>query len=204
MTDKGILFVVSGPSGTGKGTILENFNNQFGSYNTSYSVSATTRNPREGEVDGVNYHFLTEERFSKMVEDNGFLEWAPFCDHRYGTPKKPVMEYLESGTDVILEIETDGAMQVKKQYPEAVLIFVFPPSLSELRRRLTDRGTEEIDVIEQRLEKALKEFTLADSYDYIIVNDDIGKAVFDFKSIIDAERLKININKKTIVEVLEK
>ncbi len=204
MTDKGILFVFSGPSGTGKGTVLEKFNHTYGAYNTAYSISATTREPREGEVDGVNYHFMTKEEFANLVAEDGFLEWAPFCDNCYGTPKKPVLDYLDSGTDVILEIETNGAMQVKKKYPDAVMIFVFPPSLSELRRRLIGRGTEEMEVVEKRLKAAMHEFQLAERYDYILINDELENAVLDFKSIIDAERLKININKNTIAEVLKK
>lgn len=194
----------SGPSGTGKGTILSGFNAKYGSYGTSYSISATTRQPRDGELEGVNYYYKSHEEFQDMIKNDELLEWAAFCDNSYGTPKKPVMDSLAKGTDIILEIETIGAMNVKKQYPEAVLIFVLPPSLSELKKRLAGRGSETEDTLNKRFNTAVHEISYADNYDYIIVNDDIDKAIEDFKSIVDAERLKVCKNKNTIIEVCEK
>ncbi|MBR5507854.1 MAG: guanylate kinase [Clostridia bacterium] len=204
MTDKGTLIVFSGPSGSGKGTILSNFYSSFADDRIKYSVSATTRNPREGEKDGVNYFFKTKEEFEKMIDDGEFLEWARFCDNYYGTPKKAVNDLIDSGFDVILEIETIGAMNVKRNFPEAVMVFVLPPSVEELKKRLSGRGTETEDVIEKRIATALGELPLAEKYDYVIVNDEVEKATEMFWTIVRAERMKSNKNKKTIIEVCEK
>ena len=204
MTDKGTLIVFSGPSGSGKGTILSNFYSSFADDRIKYSVSATTRNPREGEKDGVNYFFKTKEEFEKMIDDGEFLEWARFCDNYYGTPKKAVNDLIDSGFDVILEIETIGAMNVKRNFPEAVMVFVLPPSVEELKKRLSGRGTETEDVIEKRIATALGELPLAGKYDYVIVNDEVEKATEKFWTIVRAERMKSNKNKKTIIEVCEK
>lgn len=204
MTDKGTLIVFSGPSGSGKGTILSNFYSSFADDRIKYSVSATTRNPREGEKDGVNYFFKTKEEFEKMIDDGEFLEWARFCDNYYGTPKKAVNDLIDSGFDVILEIETIGAMNVKRNFPEAVMVFVLPPSVEELKKRLSGRGTETEDVIEKRIATALGELPLAEKYDYVIVNDEVEKATEKFWTIVRAERMKSNKNKKTIIEVCEK
>lgn len=204
MTDKGTLIVFSGPSGSGKGTILSNFYSSYADDKIKYSVSATTRNPREGEKDGVNYFFKTKEEFENMISDGQFLEWAKFCDNYYGTPKKAVTDLVDSGYDVILEIETVGAMNVKKNFPDAVMVFVLPPSVEELKNRLSGRGTETEDVIEKRIETALGELPLAQKYDYVIVNDEVEKATEKFWTIVRAERLKTNKNKKTIIEVCEK
>ncbi len=204
MTDKGTLIVFSGPSGSGKGTILSNFYDSYADDKIKYSVSATTRNPREGEKDGVNYFFKTKEEFENMISDGQFLEWAKFCDNYYGTPKKAVTDLVDSGYDVILEIETVGAMNVKKNFPDAVMVFVLPPSVEELKKRLSGRGTETEDVIEKRIETALGELPLAQKYDYVIVNDEVEKATEKFWTIVRAERLKTSKNKKTIIEVCEK
>lgn len=204
MTDKGTLIVFSGPSGSGKGTILSNFYSSYADDKIKYSVSATTRSPREGEKDGVNYFFKTKEEFENMISDGQFLEWAKFCDNYYGTPKKAVTDLVDSGYDVILEIETVGAMNVKKNFPDAVMVFVLPPSVEELKKRLSGRGTETEDVIEKRIETALGELPLAQKYDYVIVNDEVEKATEKFWTIVRAERLKTNKNKKTIIEVCEK
>lgn len=201
MIDKGSLIVISGPSGTGKGTILSHFNDNYKDDNVIYSVSATTRNPREGEQNGVNYYFVTKDEFKSKADSGGFLEYAEYCTNFYGTPKKPVMDALENGIDVILEIETVGAMQVKKNYPSAVLVFILPPSLEELRARLVGRGTETEETIEKRFFEAQRELKLAESYDYVIVNDKIEDASRKFNTIINAERLKSKNNKKTISEV---
>lgn len=198
--NKGKLFVVSAPSGCGKGTILfEVLNNNK---NLFYSVSATTRTPREGEIDGVNYYFLSKDEFKREIDNGGMLEYAQYCDNFYGTPKKKVVEKLEQGIDVILEIETKGAMQVKGVMPEAVLIFILPPSVLELRRRLNKRGTEEESVIEKRVKEAEDEIRRAFNYDYIIMNDELDNAIEDFEAVLKASKLTKENNKNMIEEVL--
>lgn len=201
MIKKGKLFVVSAPSGCGKGTILSEVlkNND----NLFYSVSATTRSPRDGEIDGVDYYFLSAEEFKQEIENDGMLEYAQFCDNFYGTPKKKVSEKLEQGIDVILEIETNGAMQIKKAMNEAILIFILPPSVSELRRRLNKRGTEEQDVIDKRVSEAAAEIKKAREYDYIMMNDELEKAIEDFEAILKASKLTNENNMNMIEEVLE-
>ncbi len=165
---KGKLFVVSGPAGSGKGTVLAAL---FGlSDKFRYSVSATTRSPRRNEKDGVNYFFVSREEFNRMVQQGDMLEHAEFVGNLYGTPKKFVDEQLDRGMNVILEIEVCGAMQIKEKIPEAVLIFITPPSYEELKKRLHDRGTETEEVMQERLKTALKEIKFAEKYDYIIIN----------------------------------
>lgn len=199
--NKGVLYVVSAPSGCGKGTILDEvFKSNDNLY---YSISATTRQPRPGEVNGVNYHFKTVDEFKDLIANDGFLEYAQFCDNYYGTPKAQVFEKLESGADVILEIETKGALQVKKVYPDAVLIFILPPSVSELKRRLYKRGTETEEVIQKRVNEAIDEIKKSPLYDYAMVNDDLSDAIEDFIHILKAEKLKAKNNINTINEVLE-
>lgn len=201
MTDKGSLIVVSGPSGSGKGTILNEFNQKYKDEYMTYSISATTRSPREGEMNGINYYFITTDEFENKISNDGFLEYAKYCENYYGTPKKAVMEALDNGVDVILEIETVGAMKVKKNYPEAILIFILPPSVEELRARLTGRGTETADVIETRLAAAKIELALASEYDYVIVNDSFETAASKLNTIILSQRLKTINNKNIISEV---
>lgn len=197
---RGMLIVVSAPSGCGKGTILAEVLKNDNFY---YSVSATTRNPREGEVNGVNYHFLSKDEFEKLIAEEGMLEHACYCGNYYGTPRKQVYEKLDEGKDVILEIEVQGAMKIKEKCPEAVFIFILPPSLKELRRRLENRGTESEDVIAKRVGEAAGEISKAVNYDYIIVNDDLETAVEDFLAVIRAERLTKKRNSNKINEVLE-
>ena len=199
--NRGTLYVVSAPSGCGKGTILaEVFERNS---NVFYSVSATTRNPREGEVDGVNYHFLTREKFVELVENNGMLEYAEFCGNMYGTPREAVEKKLSEGCDVILEIETKGAKQIKEKMPEAILIFILPPSINELRRRLKKRGTETEEVIERRVSEAEGEIRQAYDYDYVMMNGELSEAIDDFMAIMKASKYDKNNNKKIIDEVLE-
>ena len=197
---KGILMVVSGPSGCGKGTVLAEI---LKSDRIFYSVSATTRSPRPGETDGVNYYFLTKEKFEEMIAGDGMLEYASYCGNYYGTPRKPVEDMLEKGCHVILEIEVQGAMKIKEKCPDAVFIFILPPSLKELRRRLEKRGTESEEVIEKRLGEAAGEISQAYKYDYAVVNGELSEAVEDLCSIIRAEELKTAEIKNTIDEVLE-
>lgn len=197
---KGILMVVSGPSGCGKGTVLAEI---LKSDKIFYSVSATTRSPRPGETDGVNYYFLTKEKFEEMIAGSEMLEYASFCGNYYGTPRKPVEDMLEKGCHVILEIEVQGAMKIKEKCPDAVFIFILPPSLKELRRRLEKRGTESEEVIEKRLGEAAGEISQAYKYDYAVINGELSEAVDDLRSIIRAEELKTAEIKNNIDEVLE-
>lgn len=186
---RGKLIVVSAPSGCGKGTILGRvLTDQKRFY---YSVSATTRNPREGEVNGTHYWFLTREDFEQKIAQGEFLEHAQFCDHYYGTPLGPIEEHLNRGQDVILEIEVQGAMQIREKRPDANFIFIAPPSLETVRERLIGRGTETMDVIEKRVAQAEKELKLRDQYDYCVVNDDLDTAVADFLSVVRAIELRV-------------
>ena len=198
--NRGLLIVVSAPSGCGKGTLLAEILKDNDYY---YSVSATTRSPREGEVDGVNYHFATREEFEDLIKSDGMLEYAQYCGNYYGTPKKEVEKKLSEGKNVILEIEVQGAMQVKEIAPEGVFVFILPPSVSELKKRLLKRGTEEISVIEKRVSEAVGEIKYAEKYDYVIVNDDLSKAVDDFKMVISAEKMRTKNSKEIIEEVLK-
>ncbi len=183
---KGNLFVISGPSGAGKGTICGEFMKKHP--DTWLSVSATTRRPRPGEVDGKNYFFITPEEFRTRIAKGDFLEHAVYCDNYYGTPKSKVMEQLEQGRNVILEIECNGAMQVRSHYPEGVFIFVSPPSLDVLKSRLIGRGTEEPQVITKRFEKAREEYKTAAKYNYLLINDDLADAVARLEAIVEAEK----------------
>lgn len=195
---KGLLLVVSGPSGAGKGTIckaLLNKNDQI-----KLSVSATTRKPRNGEVHGVNYFFIEKEEFTKMIENGEFLEYAQIYDNFYGTPKDAIIECLEKGQDVILEIEMQGARQIKEVYPEGVFIFVLPPSLEELKSRIVGRGTETQEEIEKRFSCAFEEINQIVNYDYFIVNEDIEKSVSDVEAIICAEKNKVTRYKNNIID----
>ena len=195
---KGLVLVVSGPSGAGKGTIckaLLNKNDQI-----KLSVSATTRKPRNGEVHGVNYFFIEKEEFTKMIENGEFLEYAQIYDNFYGTPKAAIIECLEKGQDVILEIEMQGARQIKEVYPEGVFIFVLPPSLEELKSRIVGRGTETQEEIEKRFSCAFEEINQIVNYDYFIVNEDIEKSVSDVEAIICAEKNKVTRYKHNIID----
>lgn len=185
---KGLLIVYTGASGVGKGTIMKQL--LASDSNFRLSVSATTRAPRPGETDGVEYSFVSVDTFKQMIKEDGFLEYAQYCDNYYGTPKKPVYDMLEQGIDVFLEIEVEGFLQVKKQYPDCVTIFVLPPSIEELRHRLESRGTEQQQVIEQRLIEAQRELTYADKFDYQVINDDVLRAKNEIIDIINNIKLK--------------
>ncbi len=184
---RGKLFVYAGASGVGKGTIMKELLKRNESIRLS--VSATTRNPREGEVHGREYFFVSKDEFEKMIKEDGFLEHAQYCDNYYGTPKSYVDEQLSKGLNVFLEIELQGAQNVLKLRPDAVSIFVVPPSVEELERRLRDRGTETEEAIEKRLAQAKVELDNSKLYQYIVVNDDLDKAVEDVLQIVDKETL---------------
>ncbi|WP_096269940.1 guanylate kinase [Paucisalibacillus globulus] len=186
--EKGILFILSGPSGVGKGTVRKELFER--KTELRYSISMTTREIRPGEVDGVDYFYKTNEEFEKLIAEGKLLEYAKFVNNYYGTPKDYVVETLDKGHDVFLEIEVQGAMQVKENFPEGVFIFLFPPSLDELKNRIVNRGTEKEDVILNRLKEARNEIEMMDSYDYVVVNDDVEKAVEKVQSIIQAEHCK--------------
>ena len=179
---KGKLVVFSGPSGTGKGTILKELIKQD---NYAFSVSMTTRGPREGEADGVDYYFVTEEEFQKTIDNGGFLEYVHKFQRSYGTPKAAVFDQMEKGINVVLDIEMEGALNVKRIFPEAVLVFVLPPSLEELHRRLVARGTETEEQIAIRTKDIQKEIEFISNYDYYIVNDKIEDAVKQAKAIVE-------------------
>lgn len=183
---KGTLFVLTGPSGVGKGTILAAVRKKRDVY---LSISATTRQPRKGEQDGVDYFFLTREQFEEQSAHDGFLEHAEFSGNYYGTPAQPVDEQLNAGRDVVLEIEVQGAMQVREKRPDAVRIFIAPPSFDDLKRRLIARGTEKPDAVRKRLETAKHELTLAPQFDYIVINENnnVEQATDEVLSILQAE-----------------
>ena len=181
MNNNGMLVVISGFSGVGKGTAVKKLVEK---YDYSLSVSATTRAPRPGEVDGVDYHFKTVKEFENLIDYNGFIEWAQYVDNYYGTPRKFVENEMKEGRDVILEIEVQGAMNVKKQYPNALLIFVTAPDAESLKSRLAGRGTETDEVINKRMKRAAQESDDIDAYDYIVINDDIEECVKTVHSII--------------------
>lgn len=186
--EKGILFILSGPSGVGKGTVRKELFER--KTELRYSISMTTRGMRPGEVEGVDYFYRTNEQFEKLIDEDKLLEYAKFVDNYYGTPKEYVLKTLDEGHDVFLEIEVQGALQVKKNFPEGVFIFLFPPSLEELKNRIVNRGTEKEDVILNRLKEARKEIEMMDAYDYVVVNDDVDKAVAKIQSIIQSEHCK--------------
>ena len=183
MNHKGLLIVISGFSGAGKGTLMKKLMENYDQY--ALSISMTTRSPREGEVDGREYFFATKEQFEDKIRENGFIEYAQYCSNYYGTPKDYVINQLEAGKDVILEIEIQGAMKVKEQFPDAVLLFVMPPSVDILYQRLVGRGTETKEVIMERLKRAKEEAVGIENYDYIIINDNLETCVRQLHELLD-------------------
>lgn len=179
---KGKLLIISGFSGVGKGTVVKYILDNYSNY--KISISATTRNPREGEIDGVHYHFLTTEKFKNMIENDRLLEYACYVDNYYGTPREFVEKNINEGNNVILEIETQGALQVKKMMPEAVMIFVLPPDAETLKNRLVGRQTETMDVINKRLSKAAEETDVIEKYDYFVINDEIANCAKHINDIV--------------------
>lgn len=197
----GELFIVSGPSGVGKGTICRELMKDM--TDICLSVSATTRAPREGEVDGVNYYFIDKETFMERVANNGFLEYAEVFGNYYGTPRAKVEEKLAAGEDVLLEIDVQGAKQIKENYPEGIFIFILPPTLAELRRRLEKRGKDTAEVIEHRLSFALDEIRQMFTYDYFVVNDDLAEAVDKVRSIVIAEHGRVQDHGLELLKIYE-
>lgn len=196
---KGLLIVVSGPSGTGKGTVCGELLDSMPEL--AYSISATTRAPRAGEVDGKNYYFLTKERFEELVAEGGFLEYANVYGNYYGTPLVKIQERLAEGNDILLEIDTQGALEVMKKCPDGLFIFLLPPSLGELERRIRGRGSETEESLKKRLGNAKAEIAIGEKYKYVVVNDTVKKAVARIKSIIVAEHALTEKNKELFEEL---
>ena len=201
MNRQGILIVVSGFSGAGKGTIMKALTERYEGY--ALSVSATTRSPRPGEEDGKAYFFKSVEEFEQMIADGALIEYARYVSNYYGTPRSYVEEQLAAGHDVILEIEIQGALAVKEKFPDTLLLFVTPPSAQELERRLRGRGTETDEVIKSRLKRAVEEAEFMDRYDYILVNDELETCVQEMHELIQAQRHKTSQNQEFIVEMKE-
>lgn len=194
----GKLFIISGPSGAGKGTICQRLVEES---KVEISVSMTTRNPRPGEIDGKSYYFTNREDFLTEIEKGGFLEYAEVYGNYYGTPKEKVIEKLSSGVDVVLEIDIQGALKVKEAYPNGIFIFILPPSMAELRKRITGRGSETEESINLRLSQTLKEVSYIDKYDYCVVNGDLEEAVARVKAIVMAEHSRVS---QSIYKLIEK
>lgn len=194
MDKKGILIVLSGFSGAGKGTVVKNLMKKYDEY--VLSISMTTREPREGEQDGVEYFFRTREEFEETIAQNGLIEYAEYCGNYYGSPRAYVEENLEAGRNVILEIEIQGALKIREQYPESLLLFITPPNADELKRRLVGRGTETMEVIEERLSRAVEESEGIEAYDYIVVNDQLDECVEEVHRLVnDARRAPVRSQK---------
>ena len=199
MKRKGILIVVSGFSGAGKGTLMKELLKRYDNY--ALSVSMTTRAPREGEVDGESYFFVDKETFERTIAEDGLIEYASYCGNYYGTPREYVEKCLQDGRDVILEIEIQGALKVKEKFPEALLLFVMPPSAAELKRRLEGRGTESPEVIRERLMRASEEAEGIENYEYLIINDDLDECVREMNDIINAARRNPVRNRHLIADM---
>lgn len=185
MNQHGILVVVSGFSGAGKGTLMKELLKRYDNY--ALSISATTRSPREGEADGEDYFFVSRDKFQHMISENQLIEYAQYVNHYYGTPSEYVQRQMASGKDVILEIEIQGALKVKKRFPDTLLLFVTPPSAQELKRRLVGRGTETIEVINARLSRAAEEAAGMEAYDYLLINDEIDSCVEQMHQLIQLQ-----------------
>ena len=196
---KGLLILISGPSGTGKGTVCDLLRQKHPEI--SYSISATTRQPRPGEQDGVNYYFYTKEKFREMIDQGQLLEWAEVYGNFYGTPKQKVLDRLEAGEDILLEIDTQGALNVMKVMPEGLFIFLLPPSLEELAARLKGRGTETEESLHRRLGAAVDEIKLATKYRYVVVNDKVEDAQETIANMIEAEHHRSDLNESLLAKL---
>ncbi len=199
MSDQGILAVVSGFSGAGKGTLMKALLEKH--HNYALSISATTREPREGETDGREYFFVTKEAFEEMIQKGQLIEHAQYVNNYYGTPRQYVFQQMADGRDVILEIEIQGALKIKERFPEALLIFVMPPSADELKRRLVGRGTETMEVIDKRMRRAGQEAAGITSYDYILINDALDQCVEEMHQLIQAQHKRVSQNLEFIQQM---
>ncbi|MHC6179554.1 guanylate kinase [Clostridium sp. JNZ X4-2] len=200
MQKKGLLVVISGPSGTGKSTVCKALIKKSKFW---ISISATTRSPRKGEVDGINYYFLTEGDFKDKIKNNNFLEYAKVYGNYYGTPKSKVLKAIEEGNDVVLEIDIQGALMVKEAYPEGVFIFILPPSMEELKKRIINRGSETPESFITRFNSAYKEINYVSKYNYVVINDTVDNAVNNIESIIMAEKCRVDRVKDEILDPKE-
>ena len=198
---QGLLIVLSGPSGSGKNTVCDEVKRR--NNNIWESISMTSRKPREGEVDGVSYYFVSDKEFEKNIEEGSMLEWAKFAGNYYGTPKKSVQEHLDKGLDVILVIEIQGALQIKKKLPQALFVFLLPPSMQELKRRLINRHTESEAKILERFETAYKEINELSKYNYVIINDEVTEAALKLEAIIKAERCRVDRIEEVFLDTSE-
>ncbi|MFR8172285.1 MAG: guanylate kinase [Marvinbryantia sp.] len=201
MKARGILLVISGFAGTGKGTLVSALLEKYDNY--ALSVSATTRSPRPGEVDGVHYFFKTKEEFQEMIRAEELIEYAQYVENFYGTPRAYVEQKLAEGKDVILEIEMQGALKIKEKFPDTLLLFVVPPDADTLQKRLTGRGTETLDVIKKRLHRAVEETDYILKYDYLVVNDDIDECVEETHAIIQSEHFRVGRNEEFVKALQE-
>ncbi|MCR1898177.1 guanylate kinase [Irregularibacter muris] len=199
---KGLLIVISGPSGAGKGTVCKALLKEVPKL--KLSISTTTRKPRPREIDGINYNFIEKEEFKEMVQRNAFLEYAMVYNNYYGTPKDKVMNELQMGKDVILEIDIQGALKVKSEFPEGVFIFVMPPSMEELKNRITKRGTETKEELTKRFQASYEEINYVSKYNYIVINDEIDDAVEKIKSILIAEKCRVDRLKDSIDKIVRR
>jgi guanylate kinase len=199
MFHEGLLAVVCGPSGVGKGTILNLVRER--NERIRFSVSATTRKPREGEKEGCNYFFVSVDRFKEMIKNDELVEWVEYCGNFYGTPQKYIDESIKSGYDVILEIEVLGAANIKKKFPECVSVFILPPSYEDLKKRIEGRGTENLETIEKRLNKAKDEVLFINKFDYVIINNEINNTADNLNNILSSERFRFNRNKNILTQI---
>ncbi|MBR3909064.1 MAG: guanylate kinase [Clostridia bacterium] len=200
--NKGRVYIISGPSGSGKDTLLKKVFKR--KPDIAFSISSITRDMRPGEVEGEKYNFISREKFEEMLQNDQLLEYNVFVGNYYGTPKAPVIDCIESGKDMLIEVDVNGASQIRKKMPEAVSIFILPPSLEILKSRLTGRGTDSSEVIEKRLNEALREIACAKDYDYIVVNDNLDTAVDDFVSIMSVDEFRTDRNLELINKILNK